>query len=755
MKSFLVSAFILLVSFSFSREGIKIIQSNDKSITLEVSFSEVKKQSVDINGTTYYKLYSTNCVPVLEKGYPQVLRDAISIALPEAVNPKLEILSSEFIEVNNMALAPSKGSLTRDINPATIPYTFSEAYSKNEFYPSQLTEVSSLYNLRQQNGASISFYPVQTNPVTNTLKVYSKLIVKITYLNQRGKAIALNEARFYSNEEKKIMSQRFINYNTASKNSKILYTPINEMGSMLVISAPQFLNSVLPLVEWKNQKGISTQLVSTALTGTTQASIKNYIQSYYTSNPSLVYVLLVGDHEQVPSYNAGIAGSEIKWSDIKYGMILGNDWYPELMVGRFSGSMSAEITTMVNRTLEYEKNPTLGNWWGKAIGIGSNQGYGYGDDGEADWQHMRNMGTKLIAGSSYNQFHEFYDSSHGGNDAPGDPTSAMVISAVNMGSGLFLYSGHGSQNSCATSNYDITDINASTNYGKYPFSLQVACNNGTFIGGTCFSEAFVRATGNNSLGSKGAIASCGSSILMAWAEPMQVQDEIVDIISNQYPNLKCYSLGALFYNGGMSMMDKYPTSGKNTMETWVMFGDPSCLFRSAVPAPIIATHANCIPSTASNFVVNTASGPLVYASLSQNNLPLGSSLVSNNVANITVSPNFNPSQNIDLTITGYNTIPYVQSIPVCLTTNLQISHPVGSFIKIESLFDEKLTIDFNAIDIQNISIQVYNLQGKEVKTVIPTSAIQTIDMSECASSVYLVKIISGKELIRVAKTVKR
>ncbi len=755
MKPILASVFILVASFSFSREGIKIIQSSDKSITLEVSFNEVKKQSVDINGNTYYKLYATNCVPVLETGYPQVLRDAVSIALPESVNPKLEILSSEFTEMNNMPLAPSKGSLTRDINPATVPYTFGEVYSKNEFYPSQITEVSSLYNLRQQNGASISFYPVQANPVTNVIKVYSKLIVKITYLNQRGKAIALNEARFYSNEEKKIMSQRFINYNSASKTAKVLYTPINEMGSMLVISAPQFLNSILPLVEWKNQKGISTQLVSTALTGTTQTSLKNYIQSYYSNNPSLVYVLLVGDHEQVSSYNAGTAGNETKWSDIKYGMILGNDWYPELMVGRFSGSMSSEITTMVNRTLEYEKNPTLGNWWGKAIGIGSNEGYGYGDDGEADWQHMRNMSTKLIAGASYNQFHEFYDSTHGGNDAPGDPTSAMVMSAVNMGSGLFLYSGHGSQNSCATSNYDIADINASTNYGKYPFSLQVACNNGTFIGGTCFSEAFLKATGNNSLGAKGAIASCGSSILMAWAEPMQVQDEIADIISNQYPNLKCYSLGALFYNGGMSMMDKYPTSGKNTMETWVMFGDPSCLFRSAVPAPIAATHANCIQASATSFQVSAPSGALVYAALSQNNLPLGGSLVTNNVANITINGNFNPTQNVDVTVTGYNAIPYIQSIPVCLATNLSVFDPVGSLIKIESLCDDKLTIDFDKTNLLAISVHLYDVQGKEVKNETATSSVQSFDISNLRSSVYIVKIMNGNEVIRIAKTVKR
>lgn len=756
------SLLFIVVSVCFSLfvsagNGIKIIASDAQSVTLELTFDPVQKQAHSINGQTYYKIYANKCVPVLEAGFPQVLRQAVSIAIPDAFKPRIEIINSQFEEVANTPIAPSKGSLMRNVNPETVPYVFGSAYSKNEWYPAQVSEVSTLYQLRSQNGAAISFYPVQVNPVSNLMRVYSKMIVKFTYLNKAGRAMRLNTPLVYSNEEQSLFEHRFVNVNfEKASNAKVLYTPLSEFGNLLVITAPQFISTIQPLVNWKNQKGIRTQLVSTALTGSTQASIKSYIQNYYATNPSLMYVLLVGDHEQVSSFNAGNSGSEIKWSDSKYGMITGNDWYPELMVGRFSSTNGQEIGVMVTRTLEYEKNPSIGNWWGKGVGIGSNEGYGIGDDNEPDWMHIRNIGNKLLTGAGYNQYHEFYDSSHGGNDAPGNPTSAMVINAVNGGAGIFLYSGHGSQGSCATSSYDINDILAGTNYGKYPFSLQVACNNGTFIGGTCFSEVFLRASGPANLGPKGGIASCGSSILMAWAEPMQTQDEIGDIISNQYPNLKCYTLGGLFYNGQMSMLDKYPTNtGKGVMDTWVMFGDPTCLFRSATPTNISATHATCINPGAVNFVVTTNSGPGKNVSVSQGNVVLGTAAVLSNQANVVFTQALNPNQNIDVVVTEYNKIPYIQSLPVCITTGLN-TVAANTAIQMDGVCQSQLTIRFNAFQASDeAQVMIYDLQGRLVQTSsVAASDTQSISTVNLSPSVYIVKVSVNQHVLKVGKVVK-
>lgn len=755
----ILSVCLLAATFCVSaKDGFRVIKSDGNSVTLEYTFPGLNKQAVEIDNKTYYKLWADNCVPVLTKGFPQVLRSAVSIALPNQAEGKLEILSSEFTEMANHPVAPSKGSLTRNIDPSTVPYTFASVYSQNSFYPAQPAEFTSTYNLRNQKGIALSIYPVQVNAVTNTIKVYSKLIVKISYVNKTGARVALTVPKLNSKEEKQLFSDRFINFSYMMSSSKIAYTPMTEFGSMLVISHPAFTTNVQPLVDWKNQKGIKTTLVSSAVTGTTSTAIKTYIQTFYAADPNLMYVLLIGDHEQVNSHNNGVAGSEIKWGDTYYGFLAGADHYPELMVGRFSSSSATDINTMVNRTLEYEKNPLQGSWYSMGIGIGSNEGYGIGDDNEPDWLHMRNIGTKLLA-SGYSDYHEFYDSSHGGSDAPGDPNATMVTNTVNAGASIFLYCGHGSQNTCVTSNFSTSNISASTNYGKYPFSIQVACNNGTFIGGTCFSEAFVRAAGTGTLGPKGAIASVGSSILMAWAEPMQTEDEIGDILSGQYANNKKYTIGGLFYNGQMSMLDDYPTAtGKEVMETWVMFGDPSCLFRSQNPTAITVTHDACYMPGATSLVISSTFGPHAYASVSQNNQVIGTSAVTATSTSIAITQTYSSTQPILLTITEYNKIPYTATINACVTTGI-VKTGVSENIIIETVITDELVINYTNLSSKNLQVQVYDMIGKLVASqnndVSENGSIK-LNTSDFSQALYLVSVKDDhNSILKTVKVIKQ
>jgi gingipain R len=744
-----------------SKDGFTIIKSDEKSITIEYSFAGLNKQSIEIDGKVYQKLSSQNCVPVLNTGFPQVLRAFTSIALPNNADAKIEVVSKEFSEIQNISITPSKGSLKRNINPLDIPYSFGSIYQQNKFYPEQITEVSSVYNLRNQKGVSLSVFPVQVNAVTNTIKVYSKIIFKISYVSKNGSKLSLLAPVFNSNEEKNMLTNRFINLASIVSNQKAAYTPINEFGSMLVIYHPPFANNIQPLADWKNQKGISTEMFSTVITGTNYVSVKNFIQSYYTSHPNLLYVLLVGDHEQINAYNAGMAGSETKWSDCTYGLLTGNDYYPELMVGRFSSNNPTEINTMVNRTLEYEKNPLAGSWYSNGIGIGSDEGAGIGDDGEADWQHMRGIGTKLLATGNYSLFNEFFDGSQGGNDATGNPNPTMVSNAVDLGASIFMYCGHGDQNSCVTSNYDINDITAGSNYGKYPFSIQVACNNGTFIGGTCFSEAFTRASGSGTLGPKGAIASIGSSILMAWAEPMQTQDEIGDIISNQYPTNVKFTLGGLFYNSQMSMLDAYPTTtGQEVMETWVMFGDPSCMLRTVNPTSITATHLNCIDATASSFSLTSSFANNTYACISQNNQIIGSSSISNSITTIALTQTFNTTQNLVLTITEFNKIPYTSTLAICVATTVTGIQNQNNTIQFtfNTIVEKDLIINYKYNESKILSLNLYDLQGKLIfKQSIENNENETkLNLENITAGIYILSITDQSNLIlKTAKIVKQ
>lgn len=735
--------FLSLIFFVNAKDGFRILNADDKGVTVEYIFSGYHKKEVKIGSQTYYQIWSEQTVPVLNAGAPEILRSAISLAVPAGCKPEYEIIEKSSYVENNIRIVPSKGSLTRNIDPASVPYVFGSVYSESKFYPSAHISFDQFYNFRKVNGVSLSVYPVLFNPVTQKTEVIQRVVFKIHFFGKNKKIKTLEMPAYHSMEEKYMMEDRFANFEYLNTVHKTNYTPLGEYGDMLIIAAPTLTSVMQPFIDWKNQKGIRTQMVTTAVTGTSQTSIQTYIANQYSINPNLLYVLFVGDHQNIPAYNDGTKGSETKWSDIKYGMLTGGptDYYPELMVGRFSSTLTTDIQTMVNRTLEYEKNPQSGSWFTKGIGIGSNEGYGIGDDGEPDWLHIRNIGIKLVNGAGYTYIHEFFDSTHGGNDAPGDPTSSMVQSAVNSGASIFMYAGHGNQTSVATSNFNVTAINSCTNNGRYPFSLQVACNNGTFHNGTCFSEAFIRA--KNSQGPTGAIASCGSSILMAWAEPMETQDEIGDIISNQYPNNKKYTLGGLFYNGQMKMLDKYPTAtGREVMATWVMFGDPSCMFRCANPTNLAVQHNTCIVPSATVFNVQVAQGPGVYICISQNNQILGRTLASGSITPVSLTQTFSPSQPLLVTVTGYNRLPYQSTVTICTPTVTSLSsNHFDAGIQYNSMVKNQLKINAdNTID----EIKIINLEGKLIKFFACEQVYEiALDVNELVQGIYILEIKSG------------
>jgi gingipain R len=587
-------------------------------------------ENVTIGDQEYRSFETSFDVVSMETGAPALPFFTESVILPEVGAVSLEITYSDYTELEGVYVAPSKGSLKRNINPSDVEYTFGEAYTTNSFYPGELATLSEPFIIRNTRGATIKINPYQYNPVTGVLRIYNNVQVAVKTNEDIVGENEIHARPENSGTFQTIYQQFYLNTDMAMGR----YTPREEEGDLLVISPNSYMDEIQPFVDWKNQKGIKTTLVSKTDAGATDTEIKDYIADFYDANPDLVFVLLVGDHFQIPSHTYGTTGWEELWSDSYYGQMTG-DYYPELFVGRFSGTAS-EVEIMVERTLEYEKEPAAGNWMNIGAGIASNEGAGYGDDGEADWQHARNNRSKLMD-FGYAEVHEFYDGSQGGMDAPGNPDPTDILPVVNSGIGLLNYTGHGAEDVCVTGNFSSDDVNDATNNGKYPFVISVACNNGTFTSGTCISEVWLRAThGGNPTG---AIAACGSTILMAWAEPMQTQDEMTEIIAESYDDNRKATLGGLFYNAQMSMYEDYggSSTAREVMQTWVMFGDPSTLFRNMETQEMEVTHVDEVLMGITGVDVECNEEDALIA-ISQNNVLLGTAKVVDGIAAVEFDP---------------------------------------------------------------------------------------------------------------------
>ena len=723
----------MLTSFWASSQQFSLVSSSGNQTVINHEITDFSADFTDINGLSYRDFSKTHKITTKQAGSPELPIFSESVIVPNKGKVSISVTHDGYTDYHDALVSPSKGSLKRNINPADVPYSFSE-YTTDAFFPSQLATVDEAYNLRNTRGVTIHVHPFQYNPATKVLRVYHNVEVEVVTNSGEAGISEISGTAPSKDPFKQIYYQHYLNASAVFGK----YTPVEEDGQMLIIAKDSYIDEIQPLANWKTQKGIKTTVVGTSTAGSTDTQIKSYIENFYASNSDLVYILLVGDHADVPSHTYGTSGWEELWSDSYYGQLAGgnNDYYPEAFVGRFSGNAN-NIKTMVERTLEYEKTPASGDWMTRAIGLASDEGAGNGDEGEADWQHARNNRTKLM-NFGYTEVHEFYDGSHGGEDAPGNPSPTIISPAVNAGVGLFNYTGHGDQNTCITGNYGSSDINNATNNGKYPFVISVACNNGTFTSGTCVSEVWMNAV--NAGSPSGAIAACGSTILMAWAEPMQTQDEMTDIIVESYANNRKTTLGGLFYNAQMSTLEEYGGSNtaKEVMQTWVMFGDPSTVYRNKVSQSMTVTHIGNVPLGTTSVDINCDVEGATVA-IVQNGELIGKGVAAGGSVTITFDA---LTTNLPLTVTAtkQNYIPYQGTITVAdgpaglndlLAQNIDIfPNPASSAVTVR--WDDAIQPD--AISIRDVAGKViYENNSVNGNT-------HTVPVSSISSGVYFLSV---------------
>ena len=99
---------------------------------------------------------------------------------------ELSVLETEFIDVPVENIEPSKGNLTRDIDPSTIPYTYGKPYQTDEWYPGNFVFMREPYIMRSLRGQTVVLQPIQYNPIQRILRIYTP--VSYTHLTLPTKA---------------------------------------------------------------------------------------------------------------------------------------------------------------------------------------------------------------------------------------------------------------------------------------------------------------------------------------------------------------------------------------------------------------------------------------------------------------------------------------------------------------------------------------------------------------------------------------
>ena len=737
MKKVLFSlVFVALSAMTFAQQWTGISKSSPTSPQVTLISSSEKQVVVDfsLGGFNLTEVSTPNgpqqivSVPkmasMLEAGAPDLPQFPVPAIIGDRAEMEVSVLKSEFTDYQNIEIAPSKGNFSRAIDPETVAYTYGAMYSKDAFYPATQAYLEMPYIIRDFRGQNIMVRPFAYNPVTKTLRVYHSLTLAMRKVSDNGvnQKVARKANVKMSAEMDAAYSHRFINY----QESVSKYTFLQDHGEMLVICPDQYMDAMQPYVEWKNQSGRPTTIVSVSEAGgNNNNALKSYIQNYYDdANHNLGYILFVGDYSDITPHSMN-GGRSDNW----FGQLEGNDYYLEVLVGRFSVQNVNDVNTHVNKVLYYERDMPEGlTWLNKGIGIGANEGAGNGHFGEADYVHMNFVRDTLM--------HYTYEAVSQQYSGVGSGTSANAISTdVNNGASIINYCNHGSQTSWAVANYSNSHVNALVNDDKWPYIWSVACNNGQFDG-TCFGEAWLRATNNSTGTPTGAIGGMFSWISQPWQPPMYGQDEMVDILTEWRSTDKfCHTFGGASLNGNMYVLDAAPSDNGDTHNTWILFGDPSLMVRTDNP---VSMNVSCSPSTLmlgmSEMQISAQNTAFGIATLMMN----GEVICSSNIVNGECTMHFNPLNEVGtatLTVLGYNKVTEIMSI--------EILPAEGPFITVDNS-----TPTFTPVNVEtNLSIGFKNVG------VDPTDGTTTVTLSCPSHSITILNETATFEVLNANETV--
>ena len=620
---------------------------------IEVAVPGVDTGAVVVDGIEHTKVVLPGHVQLLERGAPQLPYITTRLAIPDEGTPQVKVVATEYREYPTRPVVPSKGPIPRTVDPASVPHTFGPAYAGGVF-PAETAVLGEPYIVRDVRGVNVRLYPVQWDVDRGVLRVLERVTLEVVTTGRGGVNVkrggdAPDSAAFAT-----LYAERFANYGDAVK-----YDVPGEDGPMLVVCYDAFASAMQPFVDWKRERGLDVEMITTSSVGGTTTGIHAAIQERYDSPDGLTFVILVGDGQQLPSYSGSYEGAN---DDTRFVRLDGSDVYPDALISRISAQNLTQVQTQVTKLVTYERDIVgPADWTHLAAGVASNEG------NPTDAERMDWIRDDLLA-YTFTDVDRIYQGQGG--------STQMIADAVNEGRSVVNYLGHGSGTAWSSVYFNNNNVHQLTNTA-WPWIIDVACLNGG-IGaiGESFDEAWMRA--GSPAQPHGAIGIYGSSTSCSWVPPTLMQAESIDLLVNDTSSV----LGVLMHAGIMRVLDDYGTTGVGLqmVEQYNLFGDCSLVVRTDSPNAMNVAHQPVVPLMTPTFSVDTGV-PNVTVALSGNGVIHGTGTTDDlgHVDLVMANP-VDTIGDVTLTAFGYNQETYQATLQVVVPADIAIDPatvPVG------------------------------------------------------------------------------
>jgi hypothetical protein len=367
----------------------------------------------------------------------------------------------------------------------------------------------------------------------------------------------------------------------------------------LIIVPDDFYAGVLPLAAWRERCGFAVEVRKLSETGGTRDQVRGYIQTAYEGwTPKLSYVLLVGAVSKIEAF---ITAGTPCVTDNPYACVDGDDWLPDLFVGRLPAANASELDVMVAKTVGYEKDPFTAEtgWFGRALAVGTSYQEG-GTPAVTALVTKRRIREQLLATGFSRVDTVFYPPTRYGR--------GPVDSAVNRGVSFINGRGWGNSDGWGYPQFLINDVFALDNGWKLPVVTSLYCGTGNFQRNPCFGEAWLRA--GTPASPRGAVAFWGSS----WSGTSTRWNNCMDYgIYDAILTRGVYRCGPAMYYGKLVQIENFPLAEDSFdlrvyHHVYNLLGDPALAMWTGVPRPLAVDHPTTVPVGTSSFEVGVTAG---------------------------------------------------------------------------------------------------------------------------------------------------
>lgn len=706
-KIFALAVGLLLSAVSMA-QTVKVESSDYASAVYTFVAPQPSFSTQDVQQSGYTVVSMPGTTPSTQLGAPNlpIFTEMIELPLCGGVSVRVVDVQTKTLAEAKYPLMPVQPAPSKADKTAR-PFVMDTAlYVANAFYAHDAAWVETMGVARDRNVAMLRISPLSYNPVTGAMSLITSMKVVVTYNNVDISGTQQMRDRYFSPDFS--LGHSLLSTLPGRKSVRNA-APLH----YLIVAHSSFRGALDEFVAWKQRQGF---LVTVAYTddpevGTTSNSIAAYTKSMYDNAtdelPAPTFLLLVGDEQQIPAFNARCGNPATDHvTDLYYATWTVGDNIPDCYYGRFSARNIGELTPQIEKTIYYERYDFADDdYLGKGILIAGVDRGSTGDNAYtyADPAMDYIAKTYINAGNRFTDLRYYknnYNFAPAGVTVSGSSQTRATISALrdlyNEGFGWINYSAHGYDDEWSTPGFNTTDVSRMTNNGKPSVMVGNCCLSGRFNTSydACLGEALLRKAGK-----AGAVAYFGGTNSTYWPHDFCWAVGVRSNFSNTMnPDYDAYHLGMydkLFHTHGEAYSNWHVTAGSmvtagNTAveqygsyalyywEIYELFGDPSLMPWLGAATDMVVDASPVVPCPAAEYSMTVA--PHAYVALTtadEHELLCATYADENGSAVLTLPDSFVPGV-YELAVWAQNYKPYFMEVnavvldgPYCRVVDMQ------------------------------------------------------------------------------------